>query len=160
MKVLITGSKGYIGRYLVEYLTNVGYGVLNYPTDLNSVNSLPMCDIIVNCAAKKRHGCVNCTEPKEITIDSLIYSNVTTCQSLARLAKVPIIHLSSVASYDMNRAYGVTKLLGEHIMRECGAKIIRLPKVVDGRTDENDIVIGLVNVGEMIDEAIKNTRQL
>ena len=160
MKILITGSRGYVGKYLVSYLDAKGHDVIAHTADLNQEEYLPESDVIINCAAKKRNDCIYCKGKKDPPIDILIYSNVVACGCLARIAKAPIVHLSSVAVYDMNRAYGVTKLLGEHIMRECGAKIIRLPRVVDGRTEEKDIVIGLENIGELVDEAINNSSTL
>ncbi len=152
-KILITGAKGYIGSYLCVLLVGLGFDVIGFNDDLNKTEKLPDCDLIIHCAGRRwKEG---------ISINDLIYSNVTANQNLARLAKgIPIIYISTAAVYVIRLDYGLTKLLGEHILNELHGNTIslRLQKVVEGYTkdEEGSITIGIINVGEKILEIINS----
>jgi nucleoside-diphosphate-sugar epimerase len=148
-KILITGAKGGIGKFLVKFLAGKGYSVIRFTDDLNKTRRLPPCSLIIHCAGRK---------PKEgIEVDDFIYSNVTANLNLANLARnIPVVYLSTMAVYVAN-SYGVTKLLGELILKEKqkNTTVIRLPKIIKGKSD-GDITINFNELGERVIEVINS----
>ena len=148
-KILITGAKGYIGKFLIKFLSSKGYSIIRFSDDLNKTRKLPPCSLIIHCAGKK---------PKSgVEIDDFVYGNVIANLNLANLARnIPIIYLSTMAVYVL-KPYGVSKLLGEQILKEKHGKvyILRLPRVVDKDSD-GDITLTLNEVGDKILETINS----
>jgi len=153
-KILITGAKGYIGSFLIKYLTNKGFHTIRFVKDLNRIKELPECDLIIHCAGRRL--------AKGITISDFIRDNVTATINLTKLAEgKPIIYLSTKAVY-VFKPYGITKLLAEFVLTQeyNNSVILRLPKIIDGRTEpeniEHAISIGLENLGDWIVETINS----
>jgi nucleoside-diphosphate-sugar epimerase len=151
MKVLITGASGYIGGYLFDYLSLKGFDPIFFDKDINKVNKLPDCSLIIHCAGRK---------PKlGVTIDDFIYSNVTANQKLSELAVgIPIIYLSTMAVYSLT-PYGITKLLGEQILEEKHGHttVIRLPRIINQGGD-GDTTRNLEDIGKEILDYIKENK--
>lgn len=153
-KILITGAKGYIGSFLIKYLANKGFRAIRFVQNLNKISELPECDLIVHCAGRRLR--------KGVTISDFVRDNVTATINLTKLANgKPIIYLSTKAVY-VFKPYGITKLLGEFVLTDeyKNAVVLRLPKIIDGRTEpeniEHAISIGLENLGDWIVETINS----
>ena len=153
-KILITGAKGYIGSFLVKYLTGKGYKTIGFTCNLNDIKELPDCNLIIHCAGRRL--------AKGVTISDFVRDNVTATINLTKLANgKPIIYLSTKAVY-VFKPYGITKLLGEFVLNQeyNNSVILRLPKIIDGRTEpeniEHAISIGLENLGDWIIETINS----
>jgi nucleoside-diphosphate-sugar epimerase len=153
-KILITGAKGYIGSFLIKYLANKGFRAIRFVQNLNKISELPECDLIVHCAGRRLQ--------KGVTISDFVRDNVTATINLTKLANgKPIIYLSTKAVY-VFKPYGITKLLGEFVLTDeyKNAVVLRLPKIIDGRTEpeniEHAISIGLENLGDWIVETINS----
>jgi nucleoside-diphosphate-sugar epimerase len=152
--ILITGAKGYIGSFLIKYLANKGFRAIRFVQNLNKISELPECDLIVHCAGRRLQ--------KGVTISDFVRDNVTATINLTKLANgKPIIYLSTKAVY-VFKPYGITKLLGEFVLTDeyKNAVVLRLPKIIDGRTEpeniEHAISIGLENLGDWIVETINS----
>ena len=145
--VLITGAAGNIGSFLVKYFDRK-CKVIPFTENLNEALSLPRCDVIIHCAGRiPREG---------MDIMEFVRDNVEASHNLAIIAKgTPIIFISTMAVYT-HKAYGCSRLLGEYILKEYhgNTKVLRLPRVVDGLTEDEDTVMGLENVASKIEGMI------
>ncbi len=153
-KILVTGARGYIGSFLIKYLADKGFHVIRFTDNLNKVKKLPECDLIIHCAGRRL--------AKGVKINDFIRDNVAATINLTKIAEgKPIIYLSTKAVY-VFKPYGITKLLGEFVVRDeyDNAVVLRLPKIIDGRTEPEDIEhaisIGLENLGDWILETINS----
>lgn len=141
--LLITGAKGYLGKFLCEHFKN-NFIVIPYSDNLNMTYFLPKCDIIIHCAGRKPYPGMNISE--------FVENNIIANLSLAKLAQgIPIIYISAMSVYVL-KAYGVSKLMGEYILQENHGmtKVLRLPNIVPGRTQEEDIAMGIENMVDKI----------
>jgi len=141
MKILITGSRGFVGRETVKLLEKEGHEVVHYDLmdgydirdyeDLRQkvFNTLP--DRILHLAAVARFGEAD-NNPK-----LAFETNVIGTQNVARVAslyKIPVVAASTGSVYMPiheeppiteefktagNSVYGCTKLLGEKYIEEC-----------------------------------------
>ena len=145
--LLITGSNGYIGSFLVKYFSDK-YKVISFMENMNQALSIPKCDVIIHCAGRiPREG---------MDIMEFVRDNVEASRNLADIAKgIPIIYISTMAVYSMH-AHGVSRLLGEYILKEYHGKtkVLRLPRIVDGYTDENDVAMSLTEMAKKVEELI------
>lgn len=145
--LLITGSSGYIGSFLVKHFQEK-YKVIAFIENINQALSLPKCDVIIHCAGRiPREG---------MDIMEFVWDNVEASRQLSILARdIPIIFISTMAVYT-HKAYGCSRLLGEYILKEYhgNTKVLRLPRVVDGLTEDEDTVMGLENVARKIEGMI------
>lgn len=145
--ILITGSSGYVGSFLLKYFKDK-CKVIPFTENLNEALSLPKCDIIIHCAGRI---------PKEgMDIMEFVWDNVNASRELATLARgIPIIFISTMAVYT-HHAYGCSRLLGEYILKEYhgNTRVLRLPRIVDGLTEDEDTAIGMENVCKKIEAMI------
>ena len=153
-KVLITGAKGYIGSFLLKYLTNKGFHTIRFVANLNRAKKLPSCDLIIHCAGRRLQ--------KGVKVADFVRDNVLATINLTKIAEgKPIIYLSTKAVY-VFKPYGLTKMLGEFVLNDeyNNSVILRLPKIIDGRTEKADIdkaiSIGIENLGDWIVETINS----
>jgi len=153
-RVLITGAKGYIGSFLLKYLADRGFHTIKFTANLNKVKKLPPCDLIIHSAGRRLQ--------KGVKVEDFIRDNVLATINLTKIAKgKPIVYLSTKAVY-VFKPYGITKLLGECVLNDeySNSVILRLPKIIDGRTEKADIdkaiSIGIDNLGDWIIEAINS----
>ena len=145
--LLITGAEGYIGSFLVKYFQKK-YKVIPFTENINDALSLPKCDVIIHCAGRiPRDG---------MEIMEFVRDNVEASHNLAIIAKgTPIIFISTMAVYS-HHAYGISRLLGEYILKEYHrqTKVLRLPRIVDGYTEENDVAMSLETMAKKVEEMI------
>ena len=153
-KILITGSKGFIGSFLMHYLSKHGFETIGFEENLNTATSIPECDLIIHSAGRRLR--------KDITIEDFVKDNVLATINLTKFAKgQPIIFLSTKAVY-VFKPYGITKLLAEYVLtKEYGnAIVLRLPKIRYKRTEPENlsqaISIGVENFGDWIIETINH----
>ena len=121
MKILITGSNGFLGRNLIDRLTRIDKRYIIYKYDLESTleeleGFTKDCDFVFNFAAVHR--------PKDIgefdkvnhllfsTVLNLLQKNNNTC---------PVLYTSSIQATN-GTEYGNSKLLAENDLREYSAK--------------------------------------
>ena len=153
-KILITGAKGYIGSFLVKYLAEKGFRTIRFTDNFNKIKKLPPCDLIIHSAGRRlRNG---------VKVEDFVRDNVMATINLTKIAGgKPIIYLSTKAVY-VFKPYGLTKMLGEFVLTDeyDNSIILRLPKIIDGRTEEANIdkaiSIGIENLGDWILETINS----
>ena len=145
--VLITGSAGYLGSFLVKYFQK-RCNTIAFDENINHALSLPKCDVIIHCAGRiPRNG---------MDIMEFVRDNIDASRNLADIGKgTPIIFISTMAVYS-HHAYGISRLLGEYILKEYHrqTKVLRLPRIVDGYTEENDVAMSLEEMAKKVQELI------
>jgi len=58
-KILITGSSGFIGSFLMEYLSKRGFETIGFEDNLNTATSIPKCDLIIHSAGRRLRKDIN-----------------------------------------------------------------------------------------------------
>jgi UDP-2-acetamido-2,6-beta-L-arabino-hexul-4-ose reductase len=133
VKVLVTGSEGFIGRHIVEALTRrpdseaMGFDVGNTEADLERF--LETADAVFHLAGVNR--------PREVTEFKTGNAGLTEriCNTLRRLSRQPLFVLSSSTQAALDNPYGASKREAEEIVeryaRETNASavIFRLTNV-------------------------------
>jgi len=145
MKVLVTGSKGFIGKNLIVHLKELNIKTLTYTRE-NSTEDLKElindADCIVHLAGVNR--------PKDEKDFEIINAGLTLsiCNIVRQLDKnIPII-LASSSQVELDNKYGKSKLKAEKALKEleidtnCSVYIYRLPGVFGkwSRPDYNSVV--------------------
>ena len=120
MKILITGSKGFLGKNLIEAL-------MDYPVDVVEFNSatkkdvlfetLKDCDFVFNFAAVHRPN--NPDDFYKINVQLL--RDIVECLE-ANNNMCPVLYTSSIQAVD-NSDYGRSKLAGEAVLRNHARKM-------------------------------------
>jgi len=147
-KVLITGSNGFIGSFLMDYLSKYGFETIGLEGNLNNITSIPDCDLIIHSAGRRFR--------KDIKIEDFVKDNVLATINLTKLAKGHLIIFLSTKAVYVFKPYGITKLLAEFVLTEeyGNAIILRLPKIRYRRTEPENISqsisIGIENLGDWI----------
>ena len=128
MKILVTGSKGFIGKNLISELKNKEYEILEFTrSDNNELleKYIIECDFIFHLAGVNR--------PENI--EEFNKGNYELTQKIVNLLiknnkKVPVVMTSSIQA-EMDNNYGKSKLLGEEVLFNYSGKslIYRLPNV-------------------------------
>ncbi len=126
MKVLVTGSQGFIGRNLIAHLQRrddieiFGYDLANTPEQLDAW--LAQADFVYHLAG------VNRPQREEEFFEGNTDFTRAICQRLARRADPPPILLSSSIQAELDNPYGRSKRLAEEAVmdyaRETGARAI------------------------------------
>ena len=133
MNILITGSKGFIGKNLINYLNdNYDFNIIEYlkNEDINSLEKkLMKSDFIIHLAG------VNRPKYKKLFNEVNIKLTNSICDLLIKNShKIPII-FSSSTQYELDNDYGKSKLKGENILCQLNIEnknpvhIFRLPGV-------------------------------
>ncbi|HFQ95801.1 MAG TPA: NAD-dependent epimerase/dehydratase family protein, partial [Anaerolineae bacterium] len=126
MRVLVTGSQGFIGRNLIAHLQRrddidiFGYDLANTPEQLDAW--LAQADFVYHLAG------VNRPHREEEFFEGNTDFTRAICQRLARRADPPPILLSSSIQAELDNPYGRSKRLAEEAVtdyaRETGARAI------------------------------------
>lgn len=145
IKVLVTGSDGYIGKYIANRLDKEGYFVIYGNRRLWLSGNA---DYIVHCAG--------CRPRPGVTIEDYINGNINYTRLIINYAErggtKKLIYLSSdvVVHPDEYKwpGYSTTKLIGELLMegRKFKVNILRLPKIAV----DSDLEFVAQNVLELI----------
>lgn len=164
MKILVTGSTGFVGSKLVPKLKRGGHTVIGYGSkdiDFNEMKLFifPECDIVIHLA-----GLVNiirCEKEPE----SAFRINGLSCAHLVHNSNMKIIYLSTDQIFDgllpsylsgyaeeafpnPINCYGISKLMGEMFIRQKEKNlIIRCGKIYD---DKIEWVDKLVKEGQQV----------
>ena len=132
MKILVTGSNGFIAKNLIVKLKEHKYEVLEFNRKDNFLNlheKISNCDLIFHLAGENR------SEKEE----SFIKSNINLTKEICRICsfnklKIPLIFSSSIHS-NKSTPYGKSKKIAENSLRDLNLsnknpiKIYRLPGV-------------------------------
>jgi len=150
MSVLVTGSKGFIGKNLIIRLNELNIQFITYNRD-NSINDLKKlikdADCIVHLAG------VNRPENSKDFVDINVGLTKAICYYIKLLGKkIPIIFASSTQA-NLNNKYGKSKLDAEKFIKElevktgCPVYIYRLPGVFGKwcKPNYNSVVATLCN---------------
>lgn len=132
MKVLVTGSNGFIGKNVIVRLSELGFEALTFTRD-SAVESLPklvkQVDFIIHLAGENRPLDDRLFEDVNVGLTELI------CQSVRSSGKkIPIIFASSTQAC-LNNTYGRSKFDAELVIKKLGKDtgssvfIFRLPGV-------------------------------
>lgn len=142
MKILITGSNGFVGSRLIQKFDNLGYDVIgidynfdtNYEVHEKTINADLALDNLIELLPKNIQVIIHCAAAKSdfgISNDQYYKDNVIATRKLmdfAIITKVPkVIYFSTVSVYghdnilkdehqllNSNTVYGDTKLEGEN----------------------------------------------
>lgn len=130
MKILLTGSEGFLGSYLLTHLSSQ-YTITGEDIKIDTLQNIarqgypaPQYDLIINCAAELFNK------------DEMIETNVAGVDNLARYCKerkAKLIHFSSVSIYG-NSYYGLTKKMGEELINFWNSKgwvILRMTNIYE-----------------------------
>ena len=110
MKILVTGSNGFIGKHMVVHLKRYGYDVLSFDVDNKEedlVNYISSSDFIVHLAGINR----------PLTTEEFYNGNTNFTKKVVDLVKqsgrnIPIIMSSSIQA-ELDNDYGKSKKMGE-----------------------------------------------
>lgn len=133
MKILVTGSKGFIGKNLIVELKNQGYKEI-YEYDIDSTledldKYTKDCDFVFHLAG------VNRPKDEKEFIEGNFGFTSTLLDSLRKHNNKSIIMLSSSIQAELNNPYGISKKKGEELLfsygKEVNSKILiyRFPNV-------------------------------
>ena len=120
MKILVTGSNGFIGKHMTKALLKEGYEVLKYDLN-NSEDELKLfvneADFVVHLAGINR----------PLTIEEFYNGNTNFTKKLVDFLKiskknVPILMSSSIQA-ELDNDYGKSKKLGEDYLFESGLPV-------------------------------------
>ena len=164
MKFLITGSEGFVGKYLVNNLLEQGHHVVGIDRIKNSAyiyhfhiahmeKDIPLqpCkyDVVIHCAAAKGDWNISNQE----FYDDNVQATQNLMDYIEKCEVKKIIHFSTVAIYSRDvidgseftriepeSVYGQTKLDSEILLREFGEKhkiptVVLRPSVIYGRNN-------------------------
>lgn len=114
MKILVTGSEGFLGKNLIEHLKEANHEILKFDreNDLNELKELTKnCDFVVHLAGINR--------PE--TVSEFYTGNMGLSETLVEALqennnKSPIIVSSSIQAL-LDNDYGKSKLAGENVLR-------------------------------------------
>ena len=133
MKILITGSNGFIGKNLKVELQNRGYNEIlewNKTTSEKEINTYTRnCNFVIHLAGENRPKDIKDFEVVNVGLTQKLIKKLT-----ANNNKCPIIFASSIQA-DLDNEYGRTKKKAEEIIQKYGKEnnintyIYRLPNV-------------------------------
>ena len=112
--VLVTGSKGFIGKHLVEALGRSGeFRVVEYDlgsTDADLKAGLAAADVVFHLAGVNRPK-----DPAEFAAGNTGFTEQI-CSTLAALGRAPLIVISSSIQAELDNPYGVSKREAEKVL--------------------------------------------
>jgi UDP-2-acetamido-2,6-beta-L-arabino-hexul-4-ose reductase len=156
-KILVTGSKGFIGSELISYLAKKGYDVTGTNADIRNIDTLrpyfENIEFVIHAAAKTKNIK---TQEDYYTVNVMGTKNVL---ELCLKNGCKLIHLSSVA---INEGYGTSKQMSQKLVEEYSTRglkvvILRLCHII-GKNDnpkKNEIWYPLENLLRDIEDIIK-----
>ncbi len=120
MKILITGSNGFIGRNLISHLKTRGdvtiltFDIENRPDELPGL--LDQADVIFHLAGINR--------PKDASEFETGNAGLThdICEQLIAIGRTPLIILSSSIQAELDNPYGISKRHAEEVLKAYAAK--------------------------------------
>lgn len=127
MRILLTGSEGFIGSKLAKALQEKGHEVLSYDRKLNSyMRDFKEVDLIYHFAAQTDVQ-YSMTHPYQDANDNILL----TTQILEQYPDVRIIYPASASSLDIKSPYGLSKKVAEDYIKLLHKDyvIIRLPNI-------------------------------
>jgi len=148
-KIVVTGHKGFIGRYLTEELSRLGHSF--YGMDLKEseeqnvvLHSTPPCDTIFHLSAQ-----TSVPDSMENPFYDAVNNILATIRILKDNPNAKIIVASSVASIEPESPYGVSKLAIEkyaHILHK-NCVVCRFPNVF--AEDDHGVMTRFINEKEI-----------
>lgn len=119
MKILVTGSHGFLGKNLIEHLKEANHEILEFDreNELSELNELTKeCDFVVHLAGVNR----------PVNVSEFYEGNKGLSESLVEALqlnnnKAPILVSSSIQAL-LDNDYGKSKLAGENVLREHAKK--------------------------------------
>lgn len=143
MKVVVTGSCGYVGTATKELLTKKGYSVIEFDKkngkDTRNIFklfyvSLKKPKAIIHLSAKKSIP-ESIKNPTSYYLNNLLSSFLV--GAISRVLNIPVVFASSAAVYNPTNPYAKSKLLEEKILKILCKKLVVLRYFnIVGKTDK------------------------
>ena len=129
MKILVTGSEGHLGSYIIPILEREGHTVnrLDLPLSVTSVDDLRNfedSDVCIHLAGLKYADRAELAPVQTVDVNVLGTWNV--CEVFGNR----VITASTCKAADPETVYGASKLIAERITLSAGGKVIRLVNVL------------------------------
>ena len=124
-KIIVTGSKGFIGSQILTYLYNGAYPVVGVTDDIRNIEALiphfKTAEFVIHCAAKLY----------DATQEEFYSVNVLGTQNVVDLCKEYGCKLIYFSTVEEKGNYGETKQTAQRLVEKSGAKAItlRLPVI-------------------------------
>lgn len=151
MKILVTGSSGYIGCNLKKFIQNkhalIGYNL----TEGNDIQDAPRvmeaaegCDAIVHLAALA--DIPYCEGHPLDAINTNILGTINVSQAAKRNG-IPMVFVSTFGTKNPQDVYCLTKRLGEEIVLKDGGVVLRPSNIYGGKRflTKNNVVANFIN---------------
>lgn len=137
MKILVTGSTGFIGKWVFHELKNTGHNVFSFTGNLLDVSTFPGCsfDTIIHLAAK--------VDKKYWKSNELYEVNVEGTKNLINHypdSKIIYISSSDVEKKDLTE-YAKTKMESEQLVLSNPENLVVRPPSIFGPGDTHDKLI-------------------
>jgi nucleoside-diphosphate-sugar epimerase len=138
MKVLVTGARGFIGRWVIKELESVGHTVIILPGDVRNKNAFPKVPIkvVIHLAAIITHR-------EQYDSNDLYEVNVQGTKNI--LEAYPDAKMVYISTTDIEREqlseYAKTKLESEKLVEQKdNYVVIRLPSVFGPQQRQNKLI--------------------
>jgi UDP-glucuronate 4-epimerase len=144
MKILLTGSEGFIGSHFQKKIKCIRYDLINGDDirdkfKLDNLFNKEKFDLVVNLAA--RAGVPMGEEYYEEYISTNLIG-LKTLIEVCKKHKVKLIHFSSSSALTPISVYGITKLAGEKLVEASGVNyVIIRPFTVIGENGRKEMVL-------------------
>ena len=153
MKNLVIGSSGFVGRYLCQYLKNLGEDVIEYDIVRNELEDcryykLPLEDIDRVYLLGWKVGGANYLYNPKTQKEQLDWNIKILTNTMDQLTNIPFMFVSTQLAEDCDTVYGVLKRLGEVWTKLNGGRVIRLWNVYgayEPRTIKSHVVADFIH---------------
>jgi nucleoside-diphosphate-sugar epimerase len=130
MNNLVLGSSGFVGRYLIQYLRDLGESVVEYDIVRNEHEdcrffTLPLVNIDRVYFLAWRVGGANYLYDPNTQREQLDWNIKILTNSMDQLIDIPFVFVSSQLAEDCDTVYGVLKRLGEVWTQLNGGRVVR-----------------------------------